>query len=403
MIDHAVSKGIDYSDPYEYSHKIITSPHVQPLFSSWLSLLKEPFKGVTSDGVKKNGLYSLENEGAPTKNIVYAANRALDSMTAAERGKAVFDIDDDEWRKWCNPELILHDVGVRLEHLEANTVEMIMFLLKESLSETGYEKVLAAIRTNAFLGELCNAKPVLNEHSYFFLLFGSPSEKEPWAFTFFGHHLCLNFFFLGGQMTLSPVFVGAEPNVILVGPHQGTSVCVTEADLGLELMQSFAPEEARRAQTYREMHDPKMSIDRWNPADQRHLSGAFQDNRIIPYEGICATELSPKQQTLLLGILEAFCEMLPHGPFEARMRQIRGHFNETFFSWIGGYDDESPYYYRIQSPVVIAEFDHHSGVFLTNEEPAKYHIHTIQRTPNGNDYGRELLALHRSQRSSGTH
>ena len=27
------------------------------------------------------------------------------------------------------------------------------------------------------------------------------------------------------------------------------------------------------------------------------------------------------------------------------------------------------------------EFDHHAGVFLTIVEPAKFHVHTIMRTP----------------------
>ena len=45
----------------------------------------------------------------------------------------------------------------------------------------------------------------------------------------------------------------------------------------------------------------------------------------------------------------------------------------------------------------MIEFDHHSGVFLTNELPAKFHIHTIVRTPNGNDYGMDLLRMHYAQ------
>ena len=53
--------------------------------------------------------------------------------------------------------------------------------------------------------------------------------------------------------------------------------------------------------------------------------------------------------------------------------------------------------YRIQSPVTFIEFDHHTGVFLTNDEPAKFHVHTIVRTPNGNDYGLDLLRLHYQQ------
>lgn len=46
-----------------------------------------------------------------------------------------------------------------------------------------------------------------------FLLFGTPDEDEPWGYTFFGHHLCLNVFVVGRQMTIGPVFIGAEPNV----------------------------------------------------------------------------------------------------------------------------------------------------------------------------------------------
>jgi len=76
------------------------------------------------------------------------------------------------------------------------------------------------------------------------------------------------------------------------------------------------------------------------------------------------------------------------------MEEIERHLAETRFCWIGGCDDASPFYYRIQSPVVLIEFDHHIGVFLTNAEPAKFHVHTIVRTPNGNDYGRDLLRLH---------
>lgn len=127
------------------------------------------------------------------------------------------------------------------------------------------------------------------------------------------------------------------------------------------------------------------------------MAGAFQDNRVIPYEGITASEMTSAQQESLLRIVATFYDILPAGPRHARLEQIRQHIDKTYFSWIGGFRDEDPFYYRIQSPVVLLEFDHHSGVFLTNEEPAKYHIHTIARTPNGNDYGRELLKLHRQK------
>lgn len=73
---------------------------------------------------------------------------------------------------------------------------------------------------------------------------------------------------------------------------------------------------------------------------------------------------------------------------------VERHLDGTHFCWIGGTGEASPFYYRIQSPVVMIEFDHHGGVFLTNAEPEKFHVHTLVRTPNGNDYGLDLLRMH---------
>jgi len=42
-------------------------------------------------------------------------------------------------------------------------------------------------------------------------------------------------------------------------------------------------------------------------------------------------------------------------------------------------------------------------VFLANDEPEPFHVHTIIRTPNGNDYGRDLLRQHYAQDHAGGH
>jgi hypothetical protein len=136
-----------------------------------------------------------------------------------------------------------------------------------------------------------------------------------------------------------------------------------------------------------------MPPDRVHFADERHFGGAFRDNRIVPYEGIKISEFSRDQRKCLLDLIEVFLILLPHSPRQARMEEIVRHLDETRFCWIGGYDESSTFYYRVQSPVVLIEFDHHCGVFLLNENPEKFHVHTIVRTPNGNDYGKALLDL----------
>jgi hypothetical protein len=39
------------------------------------------------------------------------------------------------------------------------------------------------------------------------------------------------------------------------------------------------------------MVDPKMPDERLHAGDERHLPGAFQDNGVIPYEGLPVREM----------------------------------------------------------------------------------------------------------------
>jgi len=184
--------------------------------------------------------------------------------------------------------------------------------------------------------------------------------------------------------------------VIDDGPFSGTQILHEEGNLGLRLMQSLDDGKRMRARVYEKLRDPKMLqtgdlvVDRWNKDDQRHLCGAFRDNRVVPYEGLPISELSSVQQQLVLDIAEQFLLYLPRTAREKRKELIKSHFGDSWFCWIGECGDDDPFYFRIQSPVIIFEFDHHSGVFLTNGEPGKFHTHTLVRMPNGGDYGNAL-------------
>ena len=49
------------------------------------------------------------------------------------------------------------------------------------------------------------------EEKYYFTLMGVPSTTEPWGWQLDGHHLIINFFVLGDQVVMTPVFLGSEP------------------------------------------------------------------------------------------------------------------------------------------------------------------------------------------------
>ena len=47
--------------------------------------------------------------------------------------------------------------------------------------------------------------------------------------------------------------------------------------------------------------------------------------------------------------------------------------------------------------MVLIEFDHQGGIALRTEGMTRNHIHTVIRTPNGNDYGKDLLRQHHAE------
>jgi hypothetical protein len=287
--------------------------------------------------------------------------------------------------------------------------QSILGIVEASLSPEGYQKALSAMRINHFLGEVVNLPNILNKYSYNFLIFGKPSTSptEPWGWLLYGHHLDIACFFKGPQVILSPSFTGAEPNIIDEGRWKGTEILHKEGNLGLKVMQSFSEEQQQKAQVFKNLRDDGMKqvygnsnndqsksdellTDTWGPDDQRHRCGAFRDNRIVPYEGLQVSGLNSEQQQLILDICHEFLLYHPTKSRDMKLEQIKQHFNETHFCWIGGYGPDDAFYFRIQSPVILVELDHHSGVFLTNKEPAKYHTHTIVRTPNAGDYGQAI-------------
>lgn len=247
------------------------------------------------------------------------------------------------------------------------------------------------MRINGFLGDVVGLPGILGEYSYNMALYGTPHPTDPWGWHLFGHHCVVNCLVVEGRMVVSPVFLGAEPNEIDEGPHQGTTAFTDRIALGRQVMAALTEDQRRRATTYELMVDPAMPEGRVHPGDERHLAGAFQDNRVIPYEGIRVTEMPPPAQRLVWDLVATWVRILPDGPFATRTAEVRQHADDTWFSWIGGHGPEEPFYLRVQSPVLLLELDHHCGVFLTNAEPKPFHIHTTMRTPNGNDYGRALV------------
>ena len=392
---------VDYKshDAYSWVDFGLQQPMIQALWGGWQTLYRDPFRGITTDGELEPDLFSLRAEGAPVKAMFDAATVLLRETAKQPEvdEKLRYPLGANEWRCWANPEFYFARHGIRLEETSEPVVAAALELIRGSLSPRGYEDVVAVMRINGFLGSLVGAQKLMNERSYNFILFGEPSLTEPWGWSLWGHHLTMCVLVLGSQMVVSPVFRGCEPNSVDSGQYAGTEVFAPEMRLAVQLMHLLSNEERKAVIVYDTLESPDMPEGFPHPADGRNLAGAYEDNKIIPYTGGQVSTFSPDARNAVLDLVEKFIDFLPAEPLASRMDDVRRHLDRTWLMWMGEFGDEDVFHFRIHSPVIICEFDHECGMWLTNAEPGRFHVHNVVRTPNGNDYGKELIRLWRRE------
>ena len=347
----------------------------------------EPFKGLTANGDVQAGLFGLKPTGVTTAPLVAAASAFIASLTPEQKLHTVFGVDSPEWRRWCNVDNGIYTrQGVSLRSMSPAQVAAARQLLLATLSAKGMALMDAIRHTDETLAELNHDRLAYGEDLYYFTVMGLPSPTKPWGWQIDGHHLVINTFVLGDQMVMTPTFLGGEPVHTKTGKYAGNVILQDEQNQGLALMQQFTPEQRTTATiTAAKLHSD-------NQAE------AFKDNVVIPYAGLPVKAFTPAQRERLVALIRLFIDNQEEGHARVRLEEIAAHLDETWFAWIGGSSDDALFYYRIHSPVVLIEFDHQTPVgtrmINTPGKVTRDHIHVVIRTPNGNDYGKDLLRQH---------
>lgn len=348
--------------------------------------LEAPFRGITTDGSVRPGLFELRATGISTAAISAAATAFLDSLDAAQRERVSFDVDADEWRRWANQHIYYRE-GVSFEEMSEAQRQAALGLLSESLSARGLALSQDIMHLNQTLGELNGDNFVeYGEGKYWLTIMGKPSATEPWGWQLDGHHLDLNFMVIGDQIVMTPAFWGSEPAVATAGKYAGTSIMADEQRYGLAMINGLTDGQRERA------------ILQTRKTGNNIMTQAFSDNVVLDYAGIPVSSFTPAQKQQLMRLVGIYVGNMREDHQGIRMADIERHLDDTWFAWIGDTTQDSVFYYRIQSPVLLIEFDHETPVGLTHLYPRgvpyKEHIHAIVRTPNGNDYGKDLLRQH---------
>jgi hypothetical protein len=344
--------------------------------------LAEPFRGLFADE-RVDGLFSVAPTGVSTVPVREAAGQFLAALDDEQRARTLFPVDDAEWRNWANVHRFPRQ-GVSLAEMTESQRDDAFALLRAGLSSKGYETSRDIMRLNHHLAELVGNFDEYGEFLYFVTIMGTPSATEPWGWQLDGHHLVLNYFVLGDQVVMTPTFMGSEPMSAASGKYAGTAILEDEQTRALAFLQSLDAEQR------------SIAVQSEHKRRGENQTEMMRDNVTVPYAGLPATRLDADQRRRLLELVELYVGNVDVGHAAVKMDEVMAHLDSTYFAWKGSTEPDGVFYYRIQSPVIYIEFDHQGPTALAGPRDAatRNHVHSVVRTPNGNDYGKDLLRQH---------
>ncbi|MEC9091934.1 MAG: DUF3500 domain-containing protein, partial [Planctomycetota bacterium] len=183
------------------------------------------------------------------------------------------------------------------------------------------------------------------------------------------HHVGVNLSIQGNQMSLSPSFVGAQPQTFKIGSRNYRPFA-KEMDVAYELAASL---------TFEQLKTAIISDSR-----QRLKTGPGNDGKIPTPQGVNCSTFNDKQKKMILVLISQWVNDLPPKQANARMKQIESELNQTQFAWCGDKKPNSDVSYTIQGPSLIIEY----ACQDLGGDPLN-HLHSVYRNPK-NEYGGQL-------------
>ncbi|GMV90735.1 MAG: hypothetical protein AMXMBFR82_05130 [Candidatus Hydrogenedentota bacterium] len=307
----------------------------------------------------------------PIEDLVKASTAFLDALDADQRSAAVFPFNDEERLNWHF--VPKERAGVAFKSMSPEQKELALDVLRAALSAEGYDKVETIRSLETVLREI-EGRDYRDTELFYFTFFGAPAVDGVWGLRYEGHHISLNWTAVDGAIIAAvPQFLGANPAEVLSGPMQGTRALAAEEDLARTLVQSL--NEEQRAECI--LHEAA-------PPDI--VTGAARVAEIQEHRGLAYSALNEDQQGILLSLLQVFADCQRPELAQERIQKVRDAGLESVkFGWMGGTEKGEKYYYRIQGPTFIVEYD--------NTQNDANHIHTVWRDFEG-DFGRDVLKEH---------
>lgn len=331
--------------------------------------------GAQSPAASDAATTQAATSGDATPAIVAAADAFLATLSAEAQDAVLFDWSDEAQKtRWSNlPEGLFQRDGLMWGDLTAEQQDAWLALMQATLSDEGYQRVLAEWNGDATLassdsgGGPGGGQLQYGTEYYWVGIIGDPSETDPWQWQWGGHHVTVNATIAGTELSLTPSFIGVQPATYTNADGE------TVRPLGDIEDQAFALVNALTAE------QQAVAILGDTPIDL--VLGPGEDGRVIESEGLPAAQMTEEQKTAFLALIEAYTGLANDEDAASRNAQIAADLDETSFAWYGPTEAGSAMYFRITGPTIVVEYSPQSM-----GGDASQHIHGIYRDPT-NDYG----------------
>lgn len=377
----------------------------------------------TTGNTKAPAHFAVDKKATGTAAVVSAANAFLNTLDSDQQTATVLDFSQANATAWsnlpcagtCRPGI---DFG-SLSDAQLAAAESVLKVALGSGKDTGYEHVMQTILADDVLASAestTSAAPAPSATAtdtatstatptdtaaptdvptgappsggtggggggfaygsgYYYLAFlGTPSRTGTWQLHFGGHHLAVNITFKNGKVAgASPFFSGIEPTSWTAADGTTYEPMAAFRNGMLGLTGSLTTEQLAAAKLSESFGDVLLG-----PGSD----GEFPATK----EGLKVSELSPKQQKLVLAAIHPWVADVDDATAKQLMKTYAKELKDTYISYSGGTGlDTNGDYVRIDGPSVWVEFICQTGVVYRD----KVHYHTVYRD-HTRDYGSEF-------------
>lgn len=303
---------------------------------------------------------------AVAERMVKAARAFLDTLEPDQvtAVRVPFDVDDHRvWRYLPGPR-----PGLALAELDGVQRTAALDLLDTGCGVDAARTARGIIQLDEILRGPAKAG------QFWLRVLGEPGGDAPWAWRITGHHLAIHMTIVGDGIAVTPQFFGAEPALVLHGPHEGLRTLPDEEEFARALLAGLDTEQRRQA-----------IVDPVAPEDILTRADPIVDPSLVP-AGLPYARMTGDQRDLLHRLVRLYFDRVPGELAESSWQSaVDAGLDSVTFGWAGSDQRGRGHYYAVRGQTFLLEYD--------NTQDDANHIHSVWRDLR-NDWGEDLLSAH---------